>query len=211
MAIPHRAGWGAVSVALVVTLLGAGPARSGVPESVAVEDSEFVPDDVSVPLAGSVRWTWEEAVAEHNVREDHKLFRSGDPVAGPDETFERTFSAGTFHYYCEPHGDPAGGMDGRVRVQPAVAASPDGLPFTVRWATVDTQTGTAFDVRFRVGSGDWRTWLTDTVGRRRVFGKDGKPVRVHAGTMYSFQVRSQKNASTPNAVSRYSPAESFTP
>ena len=198
-----------VSFVLVAALVR--PAWSGAQETVLVEDFVFVPDAVTVATAESVVWDWEPEFAEHNVREDHKLFRSGAPTANTDATFEVVFSAGTFHYYCEPHGSPTSGMDGLVRVRPLIEAPPSGPPFSVRWATLDTETGAVFDVRFKVGNGNWRTWLTDADNRMRVFGKDGKPVSVHPGTEFSFRVRSQKGAGTPNSVSRYSPVASFTP
>ncbi len=98
-------------------------------------------------------------------------------------------------------------MSGYVRVKPKVVAEPRGLSFTVQWATDATNTGSTFDVQYRVGSGDWRRWKSDTATNSKTFGKEGSPVTVQSGTRYSFRARSQKEFST----SDWSPRKSFTP
>ena len=78
-------------------------------------------------------------------------------------------------------------MDGVVRVRPIFASAPAGLPFTVSWAlagtTPATNTGNQFDVHYRVGtSRTWKVWKNDTSARSGVFGQNGQPVQVHAGS-----------------------------
>lgn len=187
-----------------------GPARGGTAE-VAIQDNYFSPDSNRIAVGDSVHWfRAEDSNQPHNVREDGWLFeRPRRPTNGPiDVTF--VFSAGTFHYFCETHGGPVvgtpGNMDGFIRVPVSLSRSPSGLPFTVRWATDGSQTGTAYDVQFRVGSGQWRTWKKDVTNNKGEFGRDAKPVRVRDGVRYSFRARSQDG---PN-VSRWSPVASLT-
>jgi dipeptidyl aminopeptidase/acylaminoacyl peptidase len=170
-----------------------------------VEDNVFQPDVVRAGVGGRIRWERSEgALNSHNIREDGQIFRSGDPTTDPID-FQKIFSAGTFHYYCEFHG--AGVMDGEVRVPVAIRAGPRALPFTVKWASSATETGSLFDVMFRVGAGRWRTWRTNTATLEGVFGANGRPVRLVDGRKYSFRARSQQSG----AQSRWSPVRSFVP
>jgi plastocyanin len=179
--------------------------------TITVRDGFFDPDVSTQPRPGHVvPWDWYDLNAlVHNVRQDKKLFYSGAPTAEPTTTFSRTFSAGIFHYHCEVHGSPSGGMDGRIRVPVAIGAAPSGLPFTVRWSTLTSDVGEVFDVQFRVDGGSWRTWKTDTSAPKAVFGKDAKPVAVHAGHSYAFRARTQAATDTPIRRSDWSPVRSF--
>jgi plastocyanin len=173
--------------------------------NVRVTDNAFDPDVVRVAPGGEVSWL-DAGSDQHNVREDSKLFRSGEPTTNMDD-FTVRFSAGTFHYYCEIHGSPRGGMDGVVRVAPTVRADPDGLEFGVRWASDTSNSGTSFDVDYRVGSRAWETWKSRRSAVKAVFGRGDRPVALKAGTRYSFRARSRKGAD----VSGWSPVESFSP
>lgn len=193
-----------------LALLVPAPGYAGTAE-VEIGDHFFAPDAVRGSVGGSVRWVRAPASnGVHNVREDGRLFRSGPPTSGPID-YTAVFSSGTFHFFCETHGGPLGsgytGMDGFVRVPVSISRRPAGLPFTVRWASGASETGNAYDVQFRIGSGDWRTWKKDTTNNKGVFGKDARPVRVRAGTRYSFRARSQDG---PNA-SGWSPPASLRP
>jgi plastocyanin len=207
-------------VGATLPLLQAGPALAPNGHDVNVYDNGFYPGVTRIPVShGSseipVSWTWCESIAPpgcpdfsndlHNVREDSRLFYSGGVQTDRPTPFERHFSAGTFHYYCEEHGSPAGGMAGLVRVDLLHADAPAGRPFTVRWAGHLTQTGSAFDVRFRVDDGRWRNWKTDIKAFKGTFGRDGRPVRVRPGRDYDFQARSQKSISAGNRRSGWSP------
>ena len=196
-----------VLVALAV-LVPVAPARGGTAD-VAIHDHYYAPATRRVAVGDSVHWfRAEDSNGFHNVREDGRLFWSGRSTGGPID-YRVVFSAGTFHYYCSTHGYPVevdlDGMEGFVRVPVLISSPPDGVTFTVRWATDAAETGNAYDVQFRVGSGNWRTWRTDSTNNRAVFGKDGQPVRVRAGIRYSFRARSQDG---PN-VSLWSPVQVF--
>jgi hypothetical protein len=211
----------AVTMAGALSFLPAGPApATGDDHTVMVYDNGFYEGVKTIPVSHGlsetpISWTWCESIAPpdcpdfsndiHNVREDSLLFYSGGLEADRAVPFERHFSAGTFHYYCEEHGSPAGGMAGLIRVDLLYADAPTGRPFTVRWASHVTQTGSVFDVRFRVDGGRWRTWKADVQTFKGTFGRDGKPVQVRPGHAYDVQARSQKTASADDRVSRWSP------
>jgi plastocyanin len=175
-------------------------------KEVLVDDNFFSPADVSVAVGGEVHWS--RAVGStglHNVRQDDELFESGGATVGPINLTAR-FSAGTYHYYCEVHGSPSGGMDGIVKSSVKILDAPAGLKFTVRWATDGTDTGSLHDAQYRVGSGDWKNWKKDTATNEGVFGKNGNPVTVKDGKQYRFRARSQEGS----ALSDWSPVKSFT-
>ena len=90
------------------------------------------------------------------------------------------------------------------------ASAPVGNPFTVIWADSGTNTGKAFDVRYKVGSGAWKIWKNDVAQFKAIFGLNMQPVPVMLGTTYQFQVRSE-SASNHAKVSGWSPALSVTP
>src|SRR3954454_6364392 len=73
--------------------------------------------------AGAIHWQWGTSgstFAAHNVREDNKLFYSGGLTNSDPGGYTITPSAGSFHYYCELHGSPSGGMAGTIKIRPAV-------------------------------------------------------------------------------------------
>ena len=78
-------------------------------------------------ISSNFYWSWGDAgdggVTErrHNVRQDQRLFSSGDPTKSPPGgPFIASVSAGTFRYHCIVHGGPGGeGMSGRVKVAPS--------------------------------------------------------------------------------------------
>ena len=199
----------AVMLVALALLVPVAPARGGTAE-VSIHDNYYSPDVRRVAVGDAVRWFRAgDSNGFHNVREDGRLFSSGRSTGGPID-YRVIFSAGTFHYYCSTHGYPLEvddkGMEGLVRVPVSISRSPNGLPFTVRWATDAAETGDAYDVQFRVGSGAWRTWKRDVTNNGGVFGRDAKPVRVQGGVRYSFRARSQDG---PNA-SGWSPVASLT-
>ncbi|HEV8572147.1 MAG TPA: hypothetical protein VGR49_03730 [Actinomycetota bacterium] len=195
-----------VPLVLAIGMLFPSAAQAGRMD-IDVHDDFFAPDVVGNQVGDTVRWFSDGTNSNnHNVREDGLLFRNGDPTSAAF-TYDVVFSAGTFHYYCEVHGSEFGGMDGLVRIPVRLNRAPDGLPFTVRWASAASETGSVYDVQFRVGSGDWRNWRTDTTTLSGVFGRNRNPVRVRDGVLYSFRARSQEGT----ADSRYSPVRSFRP
>jgi plastocyanin len=185
----------------------------GAPTNIQVKDNFFQPQ---APAARAFQtgasFHWQRGAGStlpHNVRQDAGLFRSGNLTSGPIN-YSISASAGTYHYYCELHGSPAGGMAGVVKVRPISNAAPVGNPFTVTWANSTTNTGKAFDVRYKVGSGTFKIWKNDTSQFKAIFGLNMKPVPVMLGKTYQFQVRSEQ-ASNHSKFSGWSPTLTVTP
>jgi plastocyanin len=175
-------------------------------KEVLVDDDFFSPGNVIVAVGGQVHWSRAVGSTDlHNVRQDDELFDSGAATVGPID-LTATVSAGTYHYYCEIHGSPSGGMHGIVKSSVKILDAPAGLKFTVRWATDATDTGSLHDVQYRIGSGDWKNWKKDTGTNEGVFGKNGNPVTVKDGKKYGFRARSQEGS----GLSDWSPVKSHT-
>jgi plastocyanin len=192
-------GGGLAAAVVAAGLLASTPVSAATRQVSANDNRTFTPTTLTSALGDSVHWA-ATGVDDHSVRQNAGLFDSGVP--GPGLNFTRTFSAGTFAYHCEEHGDR--GMRGTVRVAPQVVSAPAGLAFTVRWAAAGTNTGNSFDVKYRVGRGPWKTWRNNTSAKSMVFGRGG-PVAVARGKSYSFQVRSGTGA----RESGFSPVETF--
>ena len=193
-------GGGLAAAVVAAGLLASTPVSAATQQVGANDNRTFTPTTVTFSAPGnSVHWA-ATGVDDHSVRQNAGLFDSGLP--GPGLNFTRTFSAGTFAYHCEEHGDR--GMRGTVRVAPQVVSAPAGLAFTVRWAAAGTNTGNSFDVKYRVGRGPWKAWRNNTSAKSMVFGRGG-PVAVARGKSYSFQVRSGTGAQE----SGFSPVKTF--
>ena len=192
-------GGGLAAAVVAAGLLASTPVSAATRQVSANDNRTFTPTTLTSALGDSVHWA-ATGVDDHSVRQNAGLFDSGVP--GPGLNFTRTFSAGTFAYHCEEHGDR--GMRGTVRVAPQVVSAPAGLAFTVRWAAAGTNTGNSFDVKYRVGRGPWKTWRNNTSAKSMVFGRGG-PVAVARGKSYSFQVRSGTGAQE----SGFSPVKTF--
>jgi plastocyanin len=197
----------AVGLALPVFAFGAGPTE------IQIKDNFFTPASPAArAFQTGASFHWSRAAGSggaHNVFQDAGLFKSGGLTSGPIN-FTISASAGSYHYYCQLHGSPAGGMAGVVKVRPIFNAAPTGNPFTVIWADLGTNTGKAFDVRYKVGAGAWKIWKNDTLQFKAVFGQNMLPVAVMPGTTYQFQVRSEQKSNHAKA-SGWSPALSVTP
>jgi copper binding plastocyanin/azurin family protein len=161
-------------------------------------ENEFAAKLVATSISTTtfnVGWKWDEdgtTERKHNVRQDDKLFYSGEPT-DQREDFVRFVSAGTFHYYCERHGDE--GMTGKIIVNPTADGIVTDDTWPIRWAADQSTTGDQYDVRFKVGqNGDWRTWKQNTAKRRAVFGKNDNPVDYTVTKKYFLQARSEKSA-----------------
>jgi plastocyanin len=192
---------GVATAAVMAGLLAASPVAAVTTNVDANDNRTFSPQTVNAAVGGGVHWT-ASGVDDHSVHQNDNVFDSGNP--GPGLDFTRTFSAGTFAYLCEEHGDR--GMRGTVRVPPQTLRAPAGLNFTVKWAAAGTNTGDRFDVMYRIGSGAWKTWRNNTSARSMVFGGAG-PVAVARGKNYSFKVRSGRG--TGSIQSAFSPVRSF--
>jgi plastocyanin len=196
----------AVLMSAVLALLIPGSVGAATRQVTIEADNSFNPGSVRIGVGDRVHWTRSSgAFGFHNVRAAKKpLFYSGAATENPGFSFRRRFSAGEFPYWCEVH---TAIMRGVVRVPVVIARAPTGLNFSVRWATGRTNTGGRFDVQFRVGSGKWRGWRTNTKSVKGVFGKGGRPVSVSNNKRYSFRARSQAK----KRESKWSPVKSFRP
>lgn len=182
-------------------------AQSSPPQDVVYSDNAFAPTSLAVRVTTEVDWRRAPgSLNQHNVREDHGVFRSGAPSNQPFQMV-RVFSAGTFRYYCEVHGSITGGMRGQIRVPVSISSTPSGAPFTVRWAAYGTTTGTRWDVQYRIGDGSWRSWKSTTSAFSAVFGAKDSPKRVRSGTTYGIRARSRNG----NAASDWSPPKTYRP
>lgn len=183
-------------IALLLVMAIALPA-SAATKTITASGTSFSPANVRGAAGTTVTWVNEGGT--HNVRSSTDMFAT-DASQWP---YSRVFSAGTFGYYCEIHS----GMSGRVRIKPTASYAPDGAPFTVRWATGSTNTGSQFKVQYRVDGGGWKTWRSSTSAVDGVFGQGGAPTAVVSGRIYGFRVKSISG----NAASRYSPVLNVRP
>ena len=174
----------AIALALPATAAAQLPTRE-----VQTGDDFFTPENVSFDAGSTlVHWGW-ATEGLHNVRQDEQLFYSG-PVATSGD-FSVVPSAGTFGYFCELHGFQGGGMAGEIRAKPTAAVN--GSRAQIAWANPDTNTGTQFDVRQKVGKKKPRIVEEKTKDFEGSFKlKDGKN---------QFQVRSRQG----NRISDWSP------
>ena len=156
---------------------------------------------------GNIHWQWGASGhtnAAHNVRQDDKLFYSGALTNSDPGGYDVIPSAGSYHYYCELHGSPSGGMDGTLKVKPSIFNQTSNS-FQVEWASSIRQTGDGFDVRYRVDGGAWKIWKSGTKLGKSVFGGDANnPIHVGPSHTYDIQARSKKLAA-PSRVSGWSP------
>jgi hypothetical protein len=200
------------AAAFLLALPVVASALDGGPTPITINDDFFAPDRATRDFENGPSFHWSRqlgAVDQHNVRQDDKLFRSGNPTTGPIE-FSVDASAGSFHYYCEIHGSPNGGMDGVIKVRPLLTE-----PFTVNefdtfgveWADGSTTTGSLFDVRYRIGSSKWKIWKNDTSKTHATFGNNNKPAKVVPGKTYKVEARSEK--ANTDKRSGWSPALSY--
>ncbi len=195
-----------VAVSLVSLSVIAAPAVAGLlaapPTEISVSDNFFAPATPSAQdfhSGASFHWQRDlSSTGDHNVVQDAKLFNSGEPTTGPID-FSVSASAGTYHYYCQVHGTPGGspvnGMNGIVKVRP-LQTGPLTVnefdTFGVMWADANTNTGSLFDVRYRIGGRPWTTWLNDTAKTHATFGRNDRPAKVVPGKTYKVAVRSEK-------------------
>lgn len=183
-----------ISAAAVALALAFPAAVGAVPRQINVRDDFFRPKNPPArdfEPGPSFRWTnGGGTINRHNIRQDDRLFSSGGLTRGPI-SFAIRASAGSFHYYCALH--RAQGMSGRVKVRPI--AVPDSLSgeIQVRWANADTNTGSRFDVRYRVDRRRWKTWKNDTSGFSGFFGRNDRPVNFRPNRHnYKLKVRSER-------------------
>ena len=84
-------------------------------------------------------------------------------------------------------------MAGRVKVRPIALADSLVGEIEVRWANASTDTGSRFDVRYRVDRRKWKTWKNDTASFHGAFGHNDRPVNYRPGRHnYKLKVRSER-------------------
>jgi plastocyanin len=197
---------GAAAVLLVLPALAFGRATTTV--TVAPNNSlTYGPKAVTKAVGGgAIHWRWGTTgttSSAHNVRQDDKLFFSGQVTMSKPAGFTVVPSAGAFHYYCDLHGTRTRGMQGTIKIRPAIF-NRTASSFGVRWSTGSNDTGDAFDVRYRVDGGEWKTWKNDVTTTQATFGLNERPIRVRPGHTYDIQARSERK-SAPTKVSGWSP------
>jgi len=200
---------GTAAALLAIPALASGRATT----SVELTDSNtYTPPNVTKNVgAGAIHWEWGTSghtFAAHNVYQDQKLFSSGSLTNNKPAGYTVTPSAGSFHYYCQLHGSPSGGMAGTIKIRPTVF-NRTATSFGVRWSPGTNQTGNRFDVRYRVDGGKWKTWKSHVAAAQAVFGGSGVPVNVKPGHTYEVQARSEKSTNLSKA-SGWSPSARVT-
>lgn len=207
----------ALAAAAAGALVAASSAWAGTTTAITISDDKFAPDAVTIPVnLGPVRWEWADSLLhEHNLRQDSKLFYSGEPTGTTTTQYTISASAGTYHYYCEVHGSRSGGMDGKLRVRPvfypATGKRGPAIVFGVRWAG-STGTGDQWDVKYkgRGSGGKYVTWLKNTDQLSAVFGENGEPVAPQTGDVFRFKARTERS-SNPDRHSGFSPVATVGP
>lgn len=194
-------------IGAAATLLAIPALATGATTTVTVTNSNtFGPKAVTKNVGtGSIHWQWGTngtTFAAHNVRQDNKLFYSGSLTSSKPSGYTITPSAGTFHYYCELHGSPTGGMSGTISIRPTIF-NKTASSFGVKWSPGTNQTGNRFDVRYRVDGGAWKTWKSQVSIAQATFGANNSPVHVAPGHTYEVEARSEKstNLSKPSGWS----------
>lgn len=201
---------GALALSAAGSALAGLPAPTQVTVEPAPGENRYDPSRVELEIRGDappsvVEWRWgpggSGSEAPHDVDHRGGLFRTNLRKTG---TFARTFSAGTFRYFCSIHAE----MTGVVAAEPVHEVADGARLFRVHWASTESNTGDVYDVRYRVGERRWRTWKTDTRQTSAMFGRRGRPESVRCGRRYSFQARSQK-AGKPRRRSAWSPVHTY--
>jgi hypothetical protein len=191
-------------VALAAATLASPAAAGPPPTDITVADDFFSPDREAQILESSTSWNWDDSVLdEHNVRQDDKLFYSGEETSDPNASFTTKLASGTYRYHCEVHGN--GVMDGVVTVEPLVGPPASDLEsFRMTWGDPLVAKPSRYDVKYRVDNGRWKDWIKDKTAVSREFGKNDKPVDVDTGKLYAFRARTELR-NNPNRASGFSP------
>jgi plastocyanin len=82
---------------------------------VSVNNNSFDPNEAVVKTGGTVTWTWNSGVVQHNVTYSTGpgTLPANSPTQAGGTTFSTTFtSIGTYAYHCSIHA----GMDGTIKV-----------------------------------------------------------------------------------------------
>lgn len=187
--IVRMAGVGVALAVAGVAVALAGPLPQ---QQIQFGDSYFSPANPPAFNASAgtreVAWIGPDTSLPHNVHQDKRLFRSGDPSADFHE-YQTDIAAGRYHYYCQAHGSKAGGMDGTIKIRPSVsAAGPDTIG--INWADSEAEAKHRYRVEYRrVGGNRWKVWKKGTAQPDGVFGAGGDPVNAAPDREYQVRVR----------------------
>lgn len=165
-----------------MALLALAPAGAAAQATVEAQGNPFAgnlafqPRDVTVAVAGVVRWTNTDVLVPHTATEDHELWDmtgtygqtpANPPGFGPGDSRERAFEAGTHRYFCRVHPKEMRGtvaVAARLeRASTVTETKPSGRlrrrrRVRVTWAPAVPAEGLGFDVEIRRGDGPWRGW-----------------------------------------------------
>jgi plastocyanin len=112
----HGAAGGGGMAGTIVVEAAPSSGTSGEPVTVEIQDFQFAPNSITVPVGTTVRFVSVGQV-QHTVTSDSGLYDSGILTNGQEFSFTFT-EAGTFPYFCQLHGAAGGGgMAGTVIVQ----------------------------------------------------------------------------------------------
>src|SRR4051812_40811025 len=96
--------WNCGLLAVALLLLPQALARAA-DKTVAVRNDSFSPQNVTIPVGGTVRWDASGASNNHTITNNGGAFNQNMPASRRDRTFDHTYSqAGNFPYYCRIHG-----------------------------------------------------------------------------------------------------------
>lgn len=109
--------YGPAPTAVPGTAPTAAPAPAGKTASLEMRNFAFNPSTLQVTVGTKVTWTNADSVS-HSTTSDTGIWDSG--LLGNGASFSYTFTqAGTYPFYCKPHGGPGGkGMSGVITVVP---------------------------------------------------------------------------------------------
>ena len=170
---------------------------------------KFDPASVTVPVGGVVQWTNTDNAVPHTATEDHGLwdlsgtYGSPGPYQGfgPGTSVQRTFEAGTQHYYCKVHPTQMHGVIA-VPVTLKVVHKRDRRHrryslITATWSTQAPASGEVMDVERKMASGVWQPFREGTTTESATF-------RSKRGVIWTVHARLRK-ADDPKAATDWSP------
>ena len=156
------------SIFLAALWLAAFPmAAAAVTHEVSVEDNFFSPNDITINVGDTVRWTNAPGGASHDVTEDRQQWHS---ETSPEFTFSKTFNtAEEILYHCTVHSRPGNDrdlrMNGRITVE-GVAVDPFLINAAISdaWFFPDTAGQGFFIIVWEESKSIFLSWFTyDTV------------------------------------------------
>ncbi len=146
------------SIPLAALWLAAFPlAATAATHDVAVEDNRFTPNDITIDVGDTVRWTNASGGNPHDVVADDSSFAS---EIAASFVFERTFnSVAEILYHCSVHSSPGANrdnrMNGRVTVESAQA------PPTADFSSSCTDLSCSFTDQSSDSDGTIASWSWD--------------------------------------------------